>query len=119
MSALLVPSTSASLRGYRSSLDQPPALVPKAASWNVGGVNGGPPPRSKPMTSRNLRSVSVTALTTPESLKARQESFPALLAQSPKSPFGLVLKLFKLVAPPLIEKYPGVVPEKLRTRGEE
>ena len=75
--------------------------------------------RSKPMTSRNFRSVSVTALTTPELLKARQESFPALLLQSPKSPPGLVLKLFKLVVPSLIEKYPGVVPEKSRTPGEE
>ena len=46
----------------------------------------------------------LTKFTTPEELKARNESFPALAAQSPKSPFVAVLKLSRFVAPPSIEK---------------
>src|SRR5262249_23236518 len=97
---------------------QPPAskLAPKAASWDVWDANpeNAPTTGSKPMTSRNLRSVTVTALKTPESLKARQESVAALLAQSPYSPCGTVLQLFRVIAQPSIEKYPGIVPEKSR-----
>src|ERR1700704_1433710 len=72
-----------------------------------------------PSTFITRRSVCETAFTTPELLKARKESWPALDAQSPKSPPELVLKLSRLLAPPLSEKYPGVVPTKSRAPGDE
>ena len=47
---------------------------------------------SHPRRFINFRSDAVTGFTTPESENASNESYPALAAQSPKSPPGLVLK---------------------------
>src|SRR6516165_8917503 len=58
----------------------------------------------------SVRSLAETPLTTPGLENAKNESLPALPAQSPKSPPALVLKLLRLVTPPFGEKYPGVVP---------
>src|SRR5262245_7709335 len=69
---------------------------------------------SQPSTSMTRRSVGVTAFTTPVPLKARNESSPALWAQSPKSSSGSLLKSLRLVTPLSNETYPGVVPTKLR-----
>jgi hypothetical protein len=93
-----------------------PSLLksPCARKFAAVGVD-----RSQPRISMARRSGAVTAFTTPALLKARNESFPALAAQSPKSPPGLVLKLSRLVLPPSREKYPGVVPTKSRTPGAE
>src|ERR1039457_3136299 len=73
----------------------------------------------QPRTFITVRSVAVNGFNTPLPVKANAESFPALPAQSPKSPPRLLLKLSRFVGPRLMEKYPGVQPEKVRTPGAE
>jgi hypothetical protein len=53
------------------------------------------------------KSAELSELMTPGLLSSSKESFPALGAQSPRSPLSSVWKLFqlsRLVAPPSIEK---------------
>src|SRR5258705_468297 len=76
----------------------------------VGGVVSGPAGvLFQPSTSISLISVGVNEATTPGLPKASAASLPALAAQSPKSPLGFVLKLFRFVVPLLAEKYPVCV----------
>src|SRR6266550_54513 len=84
------------------------ALSAGLALSKTGGVvsGGGRGTVSQPSTSMSLISAEVTAFTSPELPKARNESCPALEAQSPKSPPEFVLKLSRLVAPLSGEKYP-------------
>src|SRR5262249_35295232 len=78
-----------------------PSLLKSPCARNVAAVGVD---LSQPRISMARRSAAVTAFTTPALLKARNESFPALAAQSPKSPPGVVLKLSRLVLPPSREK---------------
>src|SRR5689334_7907612 len=60
--------------------------------------------RSQPIASTTLRSLAVTALTTPELENASNESLATDEAQSPVSPPATVLNAPRLVVPPSAEK---------------
>src|SRR6476469_262548 len=75
----------------------------------------GAPIEFQPMASSVVRSAGVTASTAPDAAKASRASLATEEAQSPASPPATVLKLSRLVTPPLTEKYPGVEAEKSRT----
>src|SRR5258707_1026510 len=62
---------------------------------------------SQPSTFIKVRSDCVIQSIWPEELNARNESAPALPAQSPRSPFELVFQESRFVVPLLIEKYAG------------
>src|SRR5208283_5455869 len=61
-------------------------------------------PVSQPMAFMTIRSAALIFSIWPGGLNARNASAPALACKSPKSPLGLVLKLFKFVLPLSIEK---------------
>src|ERR1017187_619189 len=116
--ALLATAVPVSVRTFALVMPSPTTPLSGENEAMVGAA-GPVEARFQPRTFITVRSAEVNEFNTPLPVKANAESFPALPAQSPKSPPGLVLKLSRFVWPPLTEKYPGVVPEKVRTPGAE